>query len=60
MHRVDVVQRILGKAAIGGKAIGAVASFEIAVIQAGGIVSDPAVQAASAAQAGFDRDPIPD
>ena len=37
MYGVDMIQRILGKTAIGGEAIGAMAPFEVAVIQAGGI-----------------------
>ena len=60
MHGIDVVQRILGKTAIGGKAVGTMASFEIAVIQTGSIVSQPAIAAATAAQAGLNRNAIPD
>ena len=60
MHGIDVVQRVLGKTAIGGKAIGAMASFEVAVIQTGGVAPQPAIAAATAAQAGLNRDAISD
>ena len=59
-HRVDVVDGIFGKPAIGAEAVGAVALFRKAVIEAGGIHALAATLAASASSVHFDRDAVTD
>jgi hypothetical protein len=58
MDGIDVVDNVLSVATGGGEAVGPVAFFGIAVIEAGGIVAQTAVSAAATAVMGFHGYPV--
>ena len=58
IQRVDVVEHVLGEAAVGGQAAGAMAFGSVAVIQARGVHAEQAVVAAATAFVGFDGYPV--
>jgi len=57
-ERIDVVDGVFGKPAIGREAVGAMSLCHVAIVEAGGIHSLPATLAAAAAGVDFDRDAI--
>ncbi len=57
---VDVVDRILGEAAVGGEAVGAMALGEIAVIEARGVHALPAAGTPATPGVNLDGDPVAD